>query len=259
MRRMWRVAGLCWCVGVGVAWADGLTLYVSPQGKDTWSGTLAAPNAAKTDGPLATMAGARDELRRLRGVGKCPAGGVTVEFQRGRYEQLAPCVFAAEDSGAAGAPVVYRAATGAEVRITGGVGLWQMKPVTETNVLRRLPEAARGRVLGVSLPAQGLYDYGVEPVGSSAGQASGLQLVYGDAPMTLARWPNEGFVNIVDLPGGKGGNTFTYAEETPSRWAEEPDPHGQGYWAHDWAACAIAFEKIDPATKTITQRVPGSN
>ena len=93
----------------------------------------------------------------------------------------------------------------------------------------------------VSLPAQGLYDYGVEPVGSSAAPASGLQLVYGDAIMTLARWPNEGFVNIVSLPDGAKGNTFTYAEDNPSSWLEEDDPHGQGYWAHDWAACAIVI------------------
>lgn len=259
MRQGLFVAGLCVCLGVGAARAEGLILHVSPQGRDTWSGTLPTPNAAKTDGPLATMAGARDAVRRLRGAGALPAGGVTVEFQRGRYEQTTPCVFTTEDSGTAGAPTVYRAAKGAEVRISGGVALWQLKPLADTNVLSRLPAAARGKVLSISLPAQGLYDYGIEPVGSSAQPASGLQLVYGDAAMTLARWPNEGYVNIAELPGGKEGNTFTYSEENPSRWADERDPHGQGYWAHDWAACAIAFERIDPATKTITQRVPGSN
>jgi len=38
-------------------------LYVSTQGKDTWSGTLAAPNAEGTDGPLASLAAARDAMR----------------------------------------------------------------------------------------------------------------------------------------------------------------------------------------------------
>ena len=41
-------------------------LYVSPQGNDTWSGQLAEPNSEKTDGPLATLAAARDAVRRLR-------------------------------------------------------------------------------------------------------------------------------------------------------------------------------------------------
>lgn len=257
--RGWWVAGMCWVLGVGAALAAGLTLQVSPQGRDTWSGRSAAPNAAKTDGPLASMAGARDELRRLRASGRLPEGEVTVLFQGGRYEQVAPVVFREEDSGTASAPVVFKAAPNAQVRITGGVALWQMKTLADSNMLRRLPDVARGKVQVVSLPAQGLYDYGVEPVGSSASPASGIQLIYGDEVMTLARWPNKGYVTIADTPGGRDGNTFTYAEENPSRWADEVDPHGQGYWAHDWAACAIAFDMIDPAKKTITQKVPGSN
>ncbi len=261
MTHGWRgccLAGVCWGAGVGAALAAGLTLHVSPQGKDTWSGLSAAPNAAKTDGPLATLAGARDAVRRRRCGGQITAGGVTVEFQRGRYEQTAPCAFTAEDSGTADAPILYRAASGADVRLSGGVRLWQMRTLSDTNILERLPEAARGQVQVVDLVAQGLFDYGVEPTGSKAQPCSGMQLTYNDAPMTLARWPNEGFVTVAELPQGPKGATFTYAEERISRWAGEPDPHGQGYWAHDWAACAIAFDALDPATKTLTQRLPGS-
>ncbi len=253
------LAGIFWGMNVGAVLAASVTLYVSPQGRDTWSGTLSAPNAAKSDGPLASLAGARDELRRLRTGGRLSEGEVAVQLQSGRYEQALPVLFTQEDSGTAASPVVFKAAPNAQVRITGGVTLWQMQTLSDSNTLRRLPEAARGRVKVLSLPAQGLYDYGVEPVGSSAAPASGLQLIFGDELMTLARWPNKGYVTIVDLPGGREGNTFTYAEENPSRWVNETDPRGQGYWAHDWAACAIAFDKIDPAAKTITQKVPGSN
>lgn len=257
MRMMWRMVAVCWGMGAGAVLAADVTLHVSAQGRDTWSGLLAAPNAEKTDGPLASMGGARDALRRMRHGGKA-GGAVTVRFQSGRYEQVAPVTFTAEDSGTAGAPVVFEAAPGAQARITGGVALWQLHTLTDTNALRRLPEAARGNVKVISLPAQGLYDYGVEPTGSSAGPVAGLQLIYGDEPMTLARWPNEGMARVADTPDGRTGNTFTYEEDAPSRWTEEADPRGQGYWAHDWAACAIAFEKIDPAAKTITQKAPGS-
>ncbi|MEI8038586.1 MAG: right-handed parallel beta-helix repeat-containing protein [Verrucomicrobiota bacterium] len=253
------LAGLLWGLGLGTTLAAGLTLHVSPQGKDGWSGLTASPNAAQTDGPLASLEGARDALRRMRSSGHLPAGAVTVQFQSGRYEQLAPVVFKAEDSGTAASPVVFTAAPRAQVRLTGGVELRQFHVLTDERVLRRLPAAARGKVQALSLSAQGLHVYGVEPVGASAAPASGIQLIYGDDVMTLARWPNEGYVQTVDTPDGPKGNTFTYAGDNPSRWAEESDPHGQGYWAYDWAACAIAFDKIDPATKTITQKVPGSN
>ncbi|MEI6645723.1 MAG: right-handed parallel beta-helix repeat-containing protein [bacterium] len=238
--------------------AEEVTLYVSPKGQDIWSGTLITPNATKTDGPLATLTGARDTLRRLRNSGKLP-DGATVQFQDGRYEQITPVIFKEEDSGTASAPIIFTAAPKTLVRITGGVMLWQMKTLTNSNTLQRLPEVARGKVKVISLPAQGITDYGIEPVGSSASPASGIQLIYGDEVMNLARWPNEGYVKIVDIPDGSTGNTFTYAEDRPSQWVDEVDPHGQGYWAHDWAACAIAFDKINPATKTITQKVPGSN
>ena len=140
-------------MGLMAATAEaGMTLHVSTQGRDTWSGRLSAPNATKTDGPLASLTGARDEVRRLRVKGPLPTGGVTVEFQRGRYEQTALCAFTAEDSGAADTPIIYRAAAGADVRITGGVRLWQLKTLTDTNLLRRLPEVARGKVQVISLP-----------------------------------------------------------------------------------------------------------
>jgi len=246
-------------MGSGTTTAAGLTLHVSPQGKDVWSGQPAVPNAAQTDGPLATLQGARDELRRLRHSGHLPAGAVTVEFESGRYEQLTPVVFTQEDSGTEAAPVVFTAAPNALVRLTGGVELRQFQDLNDASVLLRLPEAARGKVKTLSLKAQGLNDYGVEPVGTSASPVSGMQLIYGDDVMTLARWPNDGYIEVADIPEGPNGNTFTYTDEHPSRWVDEIDPRGQGYWAFDWGASAIAFDKINTATKTIRQKVPGSN
>lgn len=40
--------------------------YVSPQGNDSWSGTLAAPNAAGTDGPFRTLERAQKAVRDLK-------------------------------------------------------------------------------------------------------------------------------------------------------------------------------------------------
>jgi len=40
--------------------------FVSPKGSDRWSGTLPEPNAAGTDGPLATLEHARDVIRELK-------------------------------------------------------------------------------------------------------------------------------------------------------------------------------------------------
>ncbi|WP_372394277.1 right-handed parallel beta-helix repeat-containing protein [Azospirillum sp. HJ39] len=42
---------------------DQTAFYVSTQGKDSWSGRLAAPNADGTDGPFASLEKARDAMR----------------------------------------------------------------------------------------------------------------------------------------------------------------------------------------------------
>ncbi len=41
-------------------------LYVSPTGKDQWSGRLAAPNGDSSDGPFATLQKARDTIRAMK-------------------------------------------------------------------------------------------------------------------------------------------------------------------------------------------------
>ena len=40
--------------------------YVSPKGNDNWSGTLAEPNSASTDGPFATIMRAKIAVRELK-------------------------------------------------------------------------------------------------------------------------------------------------------------------------------------------------
>jgi len=99
-----------------------LTLYVAPGGRDTWSGRLPQANAARSDGPLGSLAGARDVLRRLKAAGGLP-GPVEVVIKAGTYRLRAPVEFTPEDSGTAQCPIRYVGEDGAIVsggrRITG--------------------------------------------------------------------------------------------------------------------------------------------
>lgn len=63
---------------------NNLNLYVSPNGNDAWSDSLPEPNAVRADGPLASLARAREIARGLQQV-----GGVTVTVSGGEY-RLAP-------------------------------------------------------------------------------------------------------------------------------------------------------------------------
>jgi hypothetical protein len=75
-----------------------------------------------TDGPLATLTGARDALRVLRGLGAL-TGPVDVQIRGGEYFLTAPVVFAPQDSGTAVAPITFSAYPGEHPIFLGGVRL----------------------------------------------------------------------------------------------------------------------------------------
>ena len=81
------------------------TLYIATNGNDGWSGLLAAPNQAGTDGPLASLTGARDRIRSHSAEVKDQP--VQVLVRGGTYWLAAPLVLEPQDSGTAEAPVVY--------------------------------------------------------------------------------------------------------------------------------------------------------
>ena len=94
------------------------TYYVSPAGSDFWSGTLATPNAAGTDGPFATFDRARTVVR---GISKSGLTQVTVLFRGGTYYLPATEILTATDSGTPTMPIVYQNYPGESPVFSGGV------------------------------------------------------------------------------------------------------------------------------------------
>jgi hypothetical protein len=237
-----------------MAAAEGLTLHVATNGNDQWSGRIAEPKDG--DGPFLTLERARDAIRQLKKEKGLPAGGVTVEVHGGSYALQRPLELTAEDSGTENAPIVYQAKPKENVRISGGVEVTNFQPVTDPAVLQRLDESARGKVFQADLKALGIKDLSEMKPGPSWAQSEpGLELFFQDTPMTLARWPNEGFVKIpkvagptlVDCRGTKGcqEGMFLYEGDRPSRWVGQPDVMLQGYWFWDWADQRLKVESID--------------
>ena len=105
--------------------------YISTLGNDRWSGRLAEPNAAGTDGPFATMTKARDAVRGLK-LGGGLSSPLTVWLRGGHYAISEPIEFTPEDS----APVVYAAYPGETPIIDGGARItnWHEIPWAETGI-----------------------------------------------------------------------------------------------------------------------------
>jgi hypothetical protein len=82
-------------------WAGARALYVATDGRDDWSGSLAAPNAERSDGPLATMGRAQEVLREWRLAGEFDSNSPApaVQVRGGHYALPEPLVFTPADSG----------------------------------------------------------------------------------------------------------------------------------------------------------------
>lgn len=139
--RRW-ILGIAGSVGAAVACAgEPVVRFVSPQGNDAWSG-LAAQAKAEGEGPFATLARARDEIRSLRAAGKL-RGGATVFIRGGTYELPETLVFTPDCSGEPGAPVTFAAYSNEAVVVSAGrrIGSWT---VAGGRWQAKLPDAAAG-------------------------------------------------------------------------------------------------------------------
>jgi len=242
---IWKVFTAVVLLGTAAAncgYGEETAFFVSPQGSDAHPGTKAQP--------FRTLEAARDAVRKTDRTEK-----IVVWLRAGVYERDETFRLTSADSGRAGKPVIYSAWPGEEVRIVGGKRIEGWKPVTDEAILRRLAPEARSKVLQADLKAAGLTDYGQVKGG-------GLELFLEDKPMTLARWPNEGFVKIVGLVepgtvnvrGTKGSKTgqFMYEGDRPKRWAEENDLWVHGYWFWDWSDERQKVESIDTEKRIIS-------
>lgn len=249
MSRTIALAGLA-LLCVTLCQAAPLTLVVAPEGSRP-----AADDGARV---LPSLVAARDESRRLKQQGQLPPGGVTVKLLPGRYFCGEVLQLGQEDSGTAEAPVVYASAEPLKAILTGCKAVTGFTPVNDPAILSRLPAAARGKVLQCDLKAQGLTEYGAIGLRTQRSPKGTMELFCDGRPMTLARWPNQGFVQVASAPKGPEGGVFAYYGEEPRRWVDEPDARACGYWAHDWASSHVAIERIDLDQHLIYTKAPHS-
>ena len=145
------LAAVAACLAVAWALADerpatrvDATFYVSTEGNDTWSGSLAAANAEKTDGPFATLENARDALRAIDRKGHAgAAGGIG---PRGKVFLAKTFVLGPKDAGTRQAPVVFAAYPGEKPILSGGrrVGGWGPTRTISSSAICPAARAASG-------------------------------------------------------------------------------------------------------------------
>jgi hypothetical protein len=222
-------------------------LYVAPDGNDGGTGSA--------DQPLASLGGARDAIRKIKAAGDLPDGGIEVVVRPGTYRVADALEFGEEDSGTAEAPIVYRAAERGNARLTGGHALTGFTEVTDPEVLARLESDVRSKVRQLNLKEQGM-----PALGNAVNPVQRLEFFFNGEPMTLARWPNEGWTVIKDVPeqdeeDGTGGQII-YLDERTDRWVNEPEIWLYGCWRYQWSDDFMRVAAIDLEENLITFAPP---
>ena len=244
----WLFAGLV-LTGSASAKDQALSLFVSPTGNDSRDGRSEA-------GAFASLARARDEIRKIKSGAGLPLGGVRVEILGGKFVLSKSLEFTPADSGTSTAPVIYQASGNLNVALLGGRVLQasELTPVSDEVMRRRLDPAARDKVLGASIDKLGLSHAG--PFPDKFDDHGGLfELFWNGKRLPISRWPNEGWTTMksavvngdIRIPG-----VFEYRDDRPARWVGNPNVWLKGQWRVGWEEPAIKVAKIDTTARQIT-------
>jgi parallel beta-helix repeat protein len=218
-------------------------VWVAPTGNDVNPGTKELP--------LASLQTARARVRSK--------AGAHIVLAPGEYRVEQTIQLNDKDSGTAEAPNVYRAAIPGSVVLYGGTRLERFTEVQDAKALERIPKSAHGHVCQLDLGSRGIRNFGklaVRGFGQPASPPT-LELYVDGKPMTLARWPNQGFVKPERLVAA-GSRTLgqpsvlAYADERHARWANASDAWLFGYFKYLWADSTVKIGSIDSEARTLT-------
>ncbi|OGV63425.1 MAG: hypothetical protein A3K19_30750 [Lentisphaerae bacterium RIFOXYB12_FULL_65_16] len=208
---------------------EGLVYYVAPAGNDAWSGLVAEPNAARTDGPFATVEKGRDAIRQSKAANAGLKQPVTVLLRGGVYRLAAPLVFTAADSGTKDVPITYEAYPGEQPVLSGGrrINGWQRDSSTQSKA------KCNGKLWSVALPeckADGGWNFN--------------QLFVNGQRCIQARTPNQGAFLRAACPTSKNNSRgFIYNDGDIKPWDNLRDALVVVY--HSWETSLHHIASID--------------
>jgi len=222
------------------------TFYISPNGNDG--------NAGTKDNPFHTLERAKFAIKNNMGK------AITLYLREGYYP-LEKSFVLSKDELIEDTPIVISSFPGEKGHIIGGKeihGFTALDP--QSDGYEKIEPEFRDNILSINLIEKGISEFGELSARGfgRAIQASGLTLYFNEKPMTLARWPNNDWATIKDVPESLEGKGFTYDGKCPEKWLNAPDLWMHGYWKYDWADTYVKVASIDTASKTIITEEPYS-
>lgn len=228
-----------------------------------------APTSTITSAKQGSAISLDEALSRLQQLKKSSSGNsnldsIVLRFLPGTYRITNPIVLDAGNHAAQEQHISFSGPADKSAIISGGKVLAQAGHVSDPEVLKRLAPEARNNIVQFDLRAEGITDYGeMIPQGFNQLQLGygqelmpgSIELFYRGKPMTLARWPNTGFVQV---EGASEKRSFQLKSPNLGKLASEHYLMVAGYLSADWAFETQPVESVDPATGTLSIKSPGT-
>jgi hypothetical protein len=201
--------------------------FVATNGNDSWSGTLAAPNRRKKDGPFATLPRALQAARNLRTNSPASGQPVSIRLRMGCYFLEEPVVIKPQDSG-----LTLEAYAGERPVLSGGRRLTGWRPAT-----------VNGRELwAASIPEV------------QAGKWFFRELWVNGHRATRARLPNHGYFKVAEALDGSSEWTSGQMRFRFQAGDLKPSPtltNAEVIVMNRWVESRLPIFSIDESERTI--------
>jgi len=221
--RFWVLCALLSFLASAKARAAERAIFLSPSGNDAWSGMLPAPNAEKSDGPVASPQRARELVCAFKARQEGSVGPVHVYLRGGTYFLSEPLVLTPADSGTKEAPVIWCAYQKEHPVFSGG---------------QRLTGWTRTRLNGQDVWLTKL------PGGSFR------ELWIDGKRAVRSRWPKQGTLAVAGLSANakqkdwrNGVTQFRYSGEDIRAWPTAL--HGEVVVTNRWVESHLPITSID--------------
>jgi hypothetical protein len=213
-------------------------IHVSPGGDDSAAGSIAAP--------FKTIERAVLRMREYRSENALPNAPVNIYLRGGVYRLNNTVTLRKEDGG-----VYFSAYNGEEASVRGSIRLDEggFVPVSDENILARIPSAARDKVFQFNL-AELTGEIPAPPAIAALSAGTGyFELYSGGEEQILARYPNNGYMLTGEIlsAAGSAAPEFAASSGNLSAWADAPDLMAKGYWGNDWSAQGVSAASVASA------------
>ncbi|WP_019505065.1 right-handed parallel beta-helix repeat-containing protein [Pleurocapsa sp. PCC 7319] len=212
-----------------------IIFFVAPNGNDAWSGRLEVVNPENSDGPLATLEGAKIAVRNLKSNQSYIDRPIKILLRSGTYFLSQPVLFKPKDSGSINQPITYQSYPQERAIISGGklITGWRKEIVNNLEMWT------------VDLPQDSSNDWQFQHLWVNGNRRS------------RSRYPSQGYLQVEALDTSKdqawheGHDSLQYYEGDLPSTNVSTFEGAELVVMNRWVESRLPITKIDPVQRQI--------